>query len=213
MCTPSLHMVDRLRAFHVDSFTEGSQSRSSFFARCLCGSGSGARICFPDQKVKKNSLLVFKEKGSKQCCGSVTYWDRSESGSSDPYFSQRIRYPNPDPATFVSDHQEGKKYSCIYIIFHRWKGIKKLHNSRNKGFSSFYCLMIEGSESVPLTNGSRSGSGRATNIWILRIRIFGSVLLTNRSGTWIRILPFSSVTIKKAKSTCTFTSFFIDENS
>ncbi len=85
---------------------------------------------------------------------------------------KRIWYPDPDPAIFISDHQEGKKYSYIYIIFHRWKVKKKLQNSRNKGFSSYYCLMIEGSKSVPLKNGARSGFRRAKYIWILRIRIW-----------------------------------------
>jgi hypothetical protein len=47
------------------------------------------------------------------------------------------------------------------------KNPKKLQNSRNKGFSYYLCLMIEGTGS--LTNGS--GSGRPKNIWILRIRI------------------------------------------
>jgi hypothetical protein len=37
-------------------------------------------------------------------------------------------------------------------------------NSRNQGFSYYICLMIEGSGSIPLTNGS--GSGRSKNTWI-----------------------------------------------
>jgi hypothetical protein len=39
------------------------------------------------------------------------------------------------------------------------KKIKKSQNSRNQGFSYYFCLMIEGSGfgSVPLTNGSVSG--------------------------------------------------------
>jgi hypothetical protein len=35
-------------------------------------------------------------------------------------------------------------------------------------FFYYFCLMIEGSGSISLTNGS--GSGRPKNIWILRIR-------------------------------------------
>jgi hypothetical protein len=42
-------------------------------------------------------------------------------------------------------------------------------NSRNQCFSYYFCLMIEGSGSVYLTNGSRSG--RPKNLWLLRIRI------------------------------------------
>jgi hypothetical protein len=49
--------------------------------------------------------------------------------------------------------------------------IKKSQNSRNQGFSYYFCLVIEGSGAgtVPLTNGS--GSRRPKNIRILRIRI------------------------------------------
>ncbi len=49
--------------------------------------------------------------------------------------------------------------------------MKKSPNSRNQCFSYSLCLMIEGSGSISLTNGSGCGSGRPKNIWILRIRI------------------------------------------
>ncbi len=42
--------------------------------------------------------------------------------------------------------------------------IKKSQNSRNQGFSYYFCLMIEGSGFVPLTNGSGYRSGRPKNI-------------------------------------------------
>jgi len=52
------------------------------------------------------------------------------------------------------------------------KSEKKSRNSRNQGFSYYFCRMIGGSEagsgSVPLTNGSRSE--RPKNLRILRIR-------------------------------------------
>jgi hypothetical protein len=81
-----------------------------------------------------------------------------------------------DPAIFVLDLQDSYiklflltcryllKYICI--IFLRYKVIKKSQNSRNQCFSHHFCLMIEGSGSVPMTNGS--GSRRHKNI---RIRI------------------------------------------
>ncbi len=64
-----------------------------------------------------------------------------------------------------------KKLSCLllfegtctmYIIFQRQKLKKKSQNSRNQGFSYYFCLMIEGSgsRSVPPTYGSGSGSRR-----------------------------------------------------
>jgi hypothetical protein len=78
---------------------------------------------------------------------------------------------DPDPAIFVSDLQDVNKVFLlinflryIYIIFQRYKVIKKSQNSRNQCFSYYFCLMIEG-----------SGSGKPKNIWIhwikIRIRI------------------------------------------
>jgi hypothetical protein len=58
----------------------------------------------------------------------------------------------------------------IYIIFQR-KNLKESQNSRNQGFSYYFCMMIEGfgAGSIPLTSGS--GSGRPKNMWIRWIRI------------------------------------------
>ncbi len=73
-----------------------------------------------------------------------------------------VPLPNAsDPAIFVIDLQDGnKKYFFSSNFF-------LLLNSRNQCFSYYFCLMIEGSESVPLTNRS----GWPKNIRILRIRI------------------------------------------
>ena len=67
-------------------------------------------------------------------------------------------------------------WSYSYIIFQKLK-VKESQNSRNQGFSYYFCMMIEesgsgsragsGSGSIPLTSGS--GSGRPKNMWI-RIR-------------------------------------------
>ena len=52
------------------------------------------------------------------------------------------------------------KVPYIYII---WGGFSKIksqnesQNSRNQGFSYYFCMMIEGS--IPLTRGSGSGLG------------------------------------------------------
>jgi hypothetical protein len=83
--------------------------------------------------------------------------------------------PDPDPAIFVSDLQDDNSNFCcflyflrftfwsyIYINCQRLKVIKKSQNSGNRGFSYYFCLIIEGS-------GARTnGSGRPKNI---RIRI------------------------------------------
>jgi hypothetical protein len=52
----------------------------------------------------------------------------------------------------------------IYIIFLRLNVIKKSQNTRNQGFSSYFFLMIKGSRSVPMNNGS--GSKWPKNTWI-----------------------------------------------
>ncbi len=69
---------------------------------------------------------------------------------------------------------------------------KKSQNSRNQGFSYFFCLMIEGSGSIPLTDGSgsRSGSRRPKNMRIrirIRIRITGGLVMPAQE---IFILPW-----------------------
>ncbi len=68
-----------------------------------------------------------------------------------------------------------KKIFCYYFLkeklhnFSKIKSQKESQNSRNQVFSYYLCMMIEGSGSTPLTNGS--GSGRPKNMWIRWIRI------------------------------------------
>ncbi len=64
-------------------------------------------------------------------------------------------------------------FSAYYFLkvhlhhFPKIKSQKESQNSRNQGFSYYFCMMIEGSGSIPLT----SGSGRPKNMWIRWIRI------------------------------------------
>ncbi len=60
-------------------------------------------------------------------------------------------------------------FECPFTSFFK----KKAQNSRNQGFSYYFCLVIEwaGSGSISLTNGAGSGSRRPKNIRIRRIRI------------------------------------------
>jgi hypothetical protein len=97
-----------------------------------------------------------------QCSGFVTFW--SISGSADPY----LWLTDPDPALFVSNLPDTNK-KITDIISSKIKS----HKEVTKGFSNYFCLMMEGSGagSVPPTNGSGSGSGRPKNLRILRIRI------------------------------------------
>jgi hypothetical protein len=91
-----------------------------------------------------------------------------------------IRILEPNPAIFVTDLQDASKkqifntiFSAYYFLkvhlhhFSKIKSKKKSQNSRNQCFSYYFCMVIEGSGSIPLTSGS--GSGRPKNMWI-RIR-------------------------------------------
>ncbi len=104
----------------------------------------------------------------KQYCGSMTFW--GGSGSADPC----LWLMDPDFSAFCN-------FFCFLQFFllisfwrynlHHFSKIrrqKESQNSKNQGFSYYFCMMIEGSGSIPLTSGS--GSGRPKNMWI-RIRI------------------------------------------
>jgi hypothetical protein len=90
---------------------------------------------------------------------------------------------DPDPAIFVIALQDANKkliltsFFCLLLFegaftsyFKDKKLKKKSQYSRNQGFSYYFCLMIGGSGSISLTNGSVSVSRRPKNIR-LRIRI------------------------------------------
>jgi len=123
----------------------------------------------------------------------MTFW--CGSGSGDPCLW--LMDPDPDPESLQDASQKlifNTIFSAYYFLkvhlhyFSKIKSQKESQNSRNKGFSYFFCTMIEGSGSgfragsgsgsIPLTSGS--GSGRHKNMWIrlilIRIRI-----------RWIRI--------------------------
>ncbi len=112
-------------------------------------------------------LLGSGELGPKcllYCCGSVPLTNGSGSGSGSCYFRQTAT-KNVFP-----------KLLCLLLfeatftsLFKDKKVTKKSQNSRNEGFSKYFCLMIEESRSVPRTNGS--GSGTLKNIRILQIRL------------------------------------------
>jgi hypothetical protein len=86
--------------------------------------------------------------------------------------------PDSDPAIFVTDLQCQQKtnfstqFSAYYFLklhLHHFSKIKSQNeslNSRNQGFSYYFCMMIEGS-------GSRAGSGSGS----------GSTPLTSGSGS------------------------------
>jgi hypothetical protein len=89
--------------------------------------------------------------------------------------------PDPDPAIFVIGLQDASKnyfFNTIFSAYHflkvhlhnfsKIKSQKESQNSRNQGFSYYFCMMIEGSGSgagsIHLTSGSGSGSRRTKNM-------------------------------------------------
>ncbi len=108
-----------------------------------------------------------------------------ESRSADPCLWLMDPESDPDPVIFVIDLQDAnkklikKKSFCAYYFlklhssFSKDKKSKRSQNSRNQGFSYYFCLMIEGSGFMrylwfmdpdpggPKTYGS-DGSGSAT---------------------------------------------------
>jgi hypothetical protein len=78
-----------------------------------------------------------------------------------------------------------KSFSAYYFLkvyLHHFLKIKKAKRShkkakkshkknRTQSFSYYFCLILEGSGSIPLTCGSGSGSRRLKNMWIRWIRI------------------------------------------
>jgi hypothetical protein len=91
---------------------------------------------------------------------------------------------DPDPSIFINGLQDSNKklifciksfsaYYSLKVLLHHFSKIKsqkEVTNSKNQGFSCYFYLMIEGSGavsgSIPLTNGSGSGSMRPKNMWI-----------------------------------------------
>ncbi len=98
--------------------------------------------------LRKNSNAALDHQADKNC-GSVTFWYRS--GSADPclwpiqWIQIRLQFLIFDSLSFFLHHFSKTKS-------HR----KKSQNNKEQGFSYYFCLMIEGSGSVPLTNGSVS---------------------------------------------------------
>jgi hypothetical protein len=85
--------------------------------------------------------------------------------------------PDPDPTIFVIDLQNTNKkrifltkFSGYYFLkvhfyfYHFSKVQKKSQNSRNQGFSYFFCLVIEESGSGPIHLPNGSGSGRPREV-------------------------------------------------
>ncbi len=71
-----------------------------------------------DKRIKIWDLAEgkwIKVSCSSQFCGSMKFWYESVSGSADPYICLMDPDADPDPAVFVSDLQDIKKY--FYFVF------------------------------------------------------------------------------------------------
>jgi hypothetical protein len=89
----------------------------------------------------------------------VAFW--YGSGSAEPY----LLLTNPDPVFFVRDLQEGKFFAKYFLEVHLHNFAKiKSHKEVTKYsvvgievFLTIFCLMIEGSGSIPLTTDPDPG--------------------------------------------------------
>jgi len=113
----------------------------------------------------------------------MTFWCGSGSGDPCLWLMDTDPDADPDPAIFVIDLQDEnkkkqlkKKFFCLLLFegtftsFFKDKKSKRSHkNSRSQGFSYYFCLMIEGSGSIPLTRGSGSRRPKTMRIRWFRI--------------------------------------------
>ncbi len=104
-----------------------------------CGYRQSAGSSSEQTRVRGGTVI-----SRNQCSGSMAFWCGSGSGSTNTCLRLLNPDADPDPAIFVIAIQEANKK----LIF---------------------CLLIEGSRFIPLTDGSGSESGRHKNMWI-RIR-------------------------------------------
>jgi hypothetical protein len=140
----------------------------------------------------------------------MTFWCGSGSGSKDPCIWLMDPDADPDPAIFMNDLQDSNKktikklFFCIILFegtvtkFFKDKKSKRSHKIVEiieiKVFSYYFCWIIEVSGSIPLTNGSGSGSRRLKNMWIRSIRIRIRIRNTDFKGARVwdfRLLGFS----------------------
>ncbi len=115
------------------------------------------RVRYPAEFI----AIFFTSVSQKQYCGSVTFWCGSV----------KFSYVDPAISSFTFKRPTKKlvfllitSWRYIYIIFQRWKVIKKSQNSRNEVLSYYFSWTIEGSGSVPLTNGSGSMGPKSIRI-------------------------------------------------
>ncbi len=119
------------------------------------------------QGYLRGLILNLVNLSAVQCCGSMNFW----YGSGYRSWSCYARH-------WLSRRQQKTNLKKVFLLITFWRYIyiifqKKLQNSRNQGFSYYFCLMMEGSGagsgSIHLTK--ESGSGRPKNMWIRWIRI------------------------------------------
>ncbi len=136
----------------------------------------------------------------------MTFWSGSGSGSADPCLwlmdPDSDSDPDPGSGSCFFRHWPSRcqlknnfclnifsAYYCLKVHLHNFpkiKSQKESQNSRNHGFSYYFCMMTEGSGSgsIPLTWGS--GSGRPKNMWIrIRVRIRNTENNFFKPSRWI----------------------------
>jgi hypothetical protein len=110
--------------------------------------------------------------------GSMPLTDGSGCGSGSFYFHH---WPS-------RCQQKNYFFKEVSLHFSNIKSQKKSQNSSNQGVSYYFCLMIEGSGTNTLTNGSGSRSRRPKNMWIRWIR--NRIRIRNTGSNTVQLLKF-----------------------
>ncbi len=123
-----------------------------------------------------------------QCCGSMTFWSGSGSGSADPC----LWLMDPDPAFFVIDLQDASKkliFNTIFFCLLLFKGkftsffkIKCQKESQIKVFLTIFAWWYKDPDPDPYIWLVDPDPGGPKNMWIRWIRIWirNTALLAQR---------------------------------
>jgi hypothetical protein len=155
--------------------------------------------------VSKPVLRIHDILGWIRICGSMPL----TNGSGSCYFHH---WPSRCQQKLIFNTIFSAYYFLKVHLHHflKIKSRKESQDSRNQGFSYYFCMIIEGSGfgSKPLTSGSESGSWRPKNIWIQWIRIRNTAQNSPKSlFCQLFFLVSANVTNYLSPQTCGFPIF------
>ncbi len=136
---------------HLSSLTDSE--RKQLMPNQTIQPRSEKRLLMPNP-TKERLFSQTSRHSCIQCCGSMKFW-----GSC--YFCQGPSRCQQKIIFFCLLLFEGTLHHFSKIKIH--KEVTKVQSTRNQCFSYYFCLMIEGSGSLSLSNVSVCGSGKPKN--------------------------------------------------